>query len=330
MRASRLAAALLLAAPLLPEEPPAKSNGARAAEAAYRIDRGPDELALLVPRQEMLEYGVRIELGLLGSPRVGSVTIETRVEPLGASSLLVREAGEQERGERVVIEAVAEGSYKLYEVRDTISTLILPGEWPAIIHRKVVSGSDHRRRDLTLGTREGVFQAEYRSDHHCDGCDSRAHFLEPTWPWQEESHCSGCRRAEHRVWKEPRTKSVPADALDMLSGILLARSMVSQGAQRLSFKLLDKLELWLVDVELGERARHKVGAGTFDAVEIRLKTRPPPDDPKRADDFEGLFGIQGTISMWFDERSGVPVLIAGRVPAGPLELNVRVELVRAR
>jgi hypothetical protein len=324
MRASLLAAALLLAAPPTSEEP----AEAEAEEAVYRVDRGPGELPLLVPRHERLEYGVHLDLGLLGEPRVGTVTIETRVESFGASPLLVR--GEQQRGERVVIEAVARGSYKLYEVRDTISTLMLPGPWPKIIHRKVASGSQHRRRELSLGTRAGEFVAEYRSDHHCDGCQSRAHFLEPTFPWQDESHCPECRRAEHRVWKEPRSKSVPADALDMLSGIQLARTMVAQGEERLSFKLLDKLELWLVDVERGPRQRLEVAAGTFDAVELRLKTRPPPDDPKRTEDFEGLFGIQGEIALWFDERSGRPVLITGRLPAGPLDLDVRVELVRAR
>jgi hypothetical protein len=318
--ASWLGAALLAAAAL----------ALQAEKAGYCVERGEGEVPLIFPRDEKLVYGVRLELGILGTPRVGSVTIETRVEPVPRESpLLVSEAAaEPPQGERVVIEATAEGSYKLYEVRDVTSTILLPGEWPSVVHRKVQTGSESRRRELLLGRKDGQLVAQYRSDHHCDGCRSRAHFLEPAWPWGKESHCEGCRRGEHRVWKEPRTKPVPEDVIDVMSAIVLARTMVAQGVERASFRMIDKLELWLVDVTAGARERHELPAGSFDAVELRLKTRPPPEDKRREDDFEGLFGIQGEIAMWFDRRAGTPVLVTGRIPAGPLKLNVRVELER--
>jgi hypothetical protein len=46
--------------------------------------------------------------------------------------------------------------------------------------------------------------------------------------------------------------------------------------------------------------------------------------------FQGLFGIQGAIRIWFDARSGVPVLIQGELPipvplVGDLDLSVRLK-----
>ena len=338
--------ALLIAAPLLAaasghtgpvaptgsaasEEPSPSAKPAleeeRPVEATFRIDRGDQRLPIMVPRDERLKFDVRLNLGILGSPQVGKVTIKTLVEPLDASPLLIGDGAPQPVGERVLFEAVAEGAYKVYEVRDVTSTLILPQEWPAIVHRRVQTGSEHRRRELMIGIVDGVPTGEYRSDTHCKGCRSRGHYLKPAWPWQSEKHCVKCKRGEHRVWKDPKRKEVPAEAIDMLSAIQLARTMVAQGEQRLEFTMLDKLELWQVELERGERARQEVSAGSFDAVEIRLTTQPP-EERKRDEDFEGLFGIQGSISMWFDELSGVPVLITGHVPAGPIKLNVRVEL----
>ena len=316
-----------------PEAGPGTSGAA--IEAAVHIDRGEGELPILVARDERLEFDVHIDLGILGSPRVGEVTIATRVEPIAASPLLVGAPSptpaSADRSERVVIEAIAEGRYKVYEVRDETSTVILPQEWPSVIHRKVQTGSEHRRRELMLGTRDGEPVAEYRADRHCKGCRSRSHYLKPAWPWQDEKHCEKCKRGEHRIWKDPRTRAVPEGTIDMLSSIQLARTMVAKGEQHLSFTMIDKQELWTVDLERGARARHEVEAGTFDAVEVRLSTRVPPSETDRdPEDFEGLFGIHGTISMWFDERSGRPVLITGRVPAGPFELSARVELARVR
>jgi len=309
-------------------------------EASYRIERGAGELPILVPRSETLSFDVHLELGILGSPRVGKVTIKTRVEPIEASPLLAAgvgagagaglEASREPAGERVVFEAIAEGDYKVYEVREVLTTILLPQDWPAVVHRKVQTGTESRRRELLLGVREGVFTGEYRSDRHCDGCTSRAHYLKPAWPWQSEKHCESCKRAEHREWREPRSEPAPEGAIDMLSAVQLARTMVAQGEQRLTFTVLDKLTPWVIDLKRGKSERQEVAAGTFDAVEIRISTRPPPDAEGRDEDFAGLFGIHGTISMWFDQSAGYPVLITGSVPVGPLTLSARVELASVR
>jgi hypothetical protein len=112
----------------------------------------------------------------------------------------------------------------------------------------------------------------------------------------------------------------------MLTAIQLARTMIADDEDSLKLVLIDKLELWDVTLSRGASKFQKVRAGVFDAVEIRMVTRPPAGAEGRDNDFEGLFGIKGSISMWFDADTGVPILIEGEVPVGPVDLSVRVEL----
>jgi hypothetical protein len=120
---------------------------------------------------------------------------------------------------------------------------------------------------------------------------------------------------------------VPPGTADMLSAVYLARSVVAEGQSGASFPLLDKQALWQVSVERGRRKRVEVPAGRFDCVEMRLKTTLPPGEPADGRTFEGLFGIHGTIQIWMDAATGVPVLISGSLPVPVLgDLDVRVEL----
>jgi hypothetical protein len=289
-----------------------------------RFERGDGLHSVLFPRDETLVFDVKLRMELLGNPELGRVTMKSQVDPYSASPLLMSDG--QREGYVVVISAIADGQYKVYEVHDETTTRILPQAWPAVIHRRVQTGSESRRKELLLGWQEDVFTGSYRKDRHCKGCSSRSHFLKPGWVWQDEHHCKKCRRAEHRVWRDYNTGAVPESAVDMLTAIYLARTMVADDEASLEIKLIDKLDLWDVSLTRGETKFQKVHAGTFEAVEIRMTTRPPPGDEGRDDDFEGLFGIKGSVSMWFEAETGVPVLIEGEVPVGLLDLHVRVEL----
>ena len=59
---------------------------------------------------------------------------------------------------------------------------------------------------------------------------------------------------------------------------------------------------------------------------ISMTTAVPAGEESDGDEFKGLFGIHGTLSIWVEERSGIPVWIEGSVPVGPFELVVSLEL----
>jgi hypothetical protein len=205
--------------------------------------------------------------------------------------------------------------------------VILPQEWPRVVHRKTQTGTENRKRELLLGEKDGVHLAAFRKDRHCKGCKLRSHWVKPGWVWQKEHHCKGCDRMEHSVWRDFKENEVPREALDMLSAIQLARTMVAEGEQQLVFLLVDGLDLWEVELRRGGKGRKKVRAGTFDAVKVSLMTRRADSED---DEFVGLFGMHGSVKMWFDVKHGFPVLIEGEVPVGPIDFNVSVELKSIR
>lgn len=293
------------------------------------MDRGPDRQEIAFPRDEELVYAVSLHLGVFGKHEVGKVTMSSRVLPYyGDSDPLEVEPGREL--EHAIVGARAVGSYNVYSVDELIKTEFLPQTWPKLFHTSTQTGTENRRRELSIGVVDGKSQASYRGDRHCKEpkCKDSDHFVDPTFFWNDRSHCQDCNRGEHRVWKDWKTKEIPEGAIDMVSAVLLARTVVAQGKSGADFTLVDRDKLWEVQISKGRRGRHGIKAGTFDVVEVLLKSRPPAGEKGRDEDFQGLFGLHGNISIWMHPVSGVPVEITGTVPAGPLELDVQIELER--
>lgn len=320
-----------------PQDLAAAGVAARMIESApgpLRIERGAGRLPLLVPRDEELVYVVTLDLGPLGEVAVGRVTITSQVKPYQPNLLLMGVARNEDAPavdeplrETGFVEARAKGAYAVYELEDTTTCTLLPQDWPSLIHRQVQTGSENRKREVLLGWREGTFSGSYRRDRHCRRCKLRTHFVKPTWAWQHEHHCKKCRRAEHRVWRAPVFREFPEESVDMLGAVFLARSMLQLQEQQAEFPLVDQDELWTVKIAQGTKRRQKVPAGTFDAVEVELVTEIPRGEKERdiGEQFAGLFGIHGTLSIWM-HPTGVPVRIRGKVPVGPIDLDVSVKL----
>ena len=77
------------------------------------------------------------------------------------------------------------------------------------------------------------------------------------------------------------------------------------------------------------RSAASTPAGTFDAVQIRLDPAPFPGEKvgeKKKRRFEGLFGLRGSIHLWVEKNTGVPVRIQGKLPVGPIDLGIEVDL----
>lgn len=283
--------------------------------------------SFVVPRDEKLVYDVILNLGII-SPDVGKVTITSKVEPFRATPLLLASAAPAPSGEQAVLSARAEGQYAVYTLDELITTAHLPQAFPAILHRSTQSGTENRKREVSLGYKDGKFVSVYRRDTHCKKCTQKSHFVEPTWAWQDAEHCDGCKRPEHRIWKDPVTREAPEACVDMLTAVYVARAMVLEGRETADFQLMDRDELWDVHLKRGKsKKRIDVAAGEFDAYEITLETRVPKSETGRDEsDFSGLFGIHGELSIWVEATTGVPIWIRGVVPVGPIELDVGVEL----
>ena len=260
---------------------------------------------LVLPRDETLVYDARIELGPF-SANVGTVTQRSKVEPYQSSLLLNSpDAGGEAGGETAHVSIRAKGRYTFYKMDSLIETRILPQEWPQVTYRMVSRGTEKRRREIKLGQQEGSPRASYRKDTS-----------------------DGAPRGT-RIWREPAYREIPADTVDILSSVFLARTLIEDGVDQLSFPMIDKLQIWQVTLRRGREQKMKLPAGTFDVVEVIIQPTPRPGeeiDEKNKKKFEGLFGMRGEVHLWVDEKSGVPVRIQGEIPAGIVTLGIDVKL----
>lgn len=300
-------AATLLAAPLPqvssePEVRPIDRPGAR--PEALVVARGEGQPEMRLPREEKLVFNVHLALAFLEAD-VGTVTMRSVVEPFRPSLFAPPAAAGESGRETATLMIHARGQYAWYEMNATIETRILPQAWPRLSYRYTSEGSERRRREIQIGEVEEGWGASYRRD-------------------TDKNAPPGTR-----IWRDAKTRSVPPQSLDLLSAVYLSRTLIEDDLDEIRFPLLDKLRLWQMRLTRGERRRFETAAGTFDAVEMQLLPEPwegEDIDPEDVERFEGLFGLHGAIHLWVEERTGVPVFIAGTLPAGPLDLDLEIEL----
>lgn len=264
-----------------------------------------EERRIYFPRAETLKFRAKIKWGL--SAPVGTVTMTTAMEPHGQSLILLAQPEDGDEGAmRASMRAVAQGDYKLYSLDATIESRVFPDEWPEVVYNYISQGSERRRREILIGKQEGQPYSRYRGDTKV-----------------------GAPKGT-RIWADPVDRTLPEPGLDMLTSVYYARTMIRENLVNLRFPLVDKYRLWDLNLRRGERALVDTRAGTFEAVEILLQPRPYPGEvieEEKQEKFEGLFGIQGSIRLWVEVNTGIPVLVQGDVPVGPIDLGVHIELM---
>lgn len=284
-------------------------------------------LSLRIPEKERLAFVVELNMAVIGRMQVGSFVITARTEAYRSGLPTPGQAASKEPQKRKgFIRAQARGGYMGYTLQHSIDARILPQKWPRVIVRDYQSGTENRRREVMYGERQGKAMSWYRRDRHCEYCERREHFVKGRL-FSEEHHCNGCKRGEHRDWDAPKMQQVPPGALDMISAIFLARELVRTQTEAVQFPLLDKDIWWDMTMVLGERASIEVPAGKFACQAVKLDPQPPKGEEGK-EEFKGLFGIHGTLSIWLHAQTGVPVMIEGIVPIGPLDLDVAIKLAQ--
>jgi len=278
---------------------------ARAPLPLFRFERGPGKEPLLLPRAEILTYRAKVQFGMLDAS-VGTVIQTSEVEPYRRSVLLqAQEAGPHGGAEKATVSLHAKGDYQLYSLDSRIESHLLPQEWPRVSIHQTSEGTEKRRKETRMGLREGKLSASYRKD-------------------TDKNAPKGTR-----IWREPEFREIPEGTLDMLTAVFMTRALVQDERESLTFPVIDGLRVWEVTLRRGKEKRLRIAAGEFDVIEVLLEPKPwegDAIDAKKKKKFEGLFGIHGTIHLFVEKHSGVPVKIAGDLPAGPFTLGVEVEL----
>ncbi|MFT5049622.1 MAG: hypothetical protein ACI8QZ_001015 [Chlamydiales bacterium] len=286
--------------------------------------------AFLIPENEQLDFGVVLNTPF-GSPVVGQFILSAGLEDYRAPLSAGPEALTGKPSKSAWLRGNVRGSYDLYTLDHTIEARILPQqEWPRVVYRDIQTGSENRKRELKYGVKDGKPWAWYRKDHHCSGCKRAEHEVEErVLFFKRKVHCDKCRRMGHRDWAEPKTFEIPPRSLDMLSSIYAARTMVREGMDSLEVSVLDRDKRWEMRLSRGDTKVLNTPAGKFDCVAIKLEAKPP-EGSEQKEKFKGLFGVRGSLSIWLEQTTGVPVRLEGIIPAGLVSLDVRLELSKFR
>lgn len=273
----------------------------------FVVEGADGERLLVLPRDEEIVYRVHVGVAFLRAA-VGKVTQTSLVEPYRRSIFMGAES-EADGADAAPLESAtltmhATGDYSIYTLDSTIESRHLPQDWPRIIYRLTQAGSSKRRQENLIGTRDGVPTSSYRRDSS-RGAPPGA-----------------------RIWKDAVSRTVKGRPLDLLSAVFACRTLITSGRSEMSVPLLEKDRLWELTLRRGRSELVETGAGEFDAVEVLLEPAPWPDEEIQEEDierFEGLFGLHGTISIWCEARTGIPLRIQGDLPVGPI--NIRIDVV---
>jgi len=290
--------------PLQAAPVPQEAAAARAPEprpGPYLFEPGASTPAVFVPRAERLTYKAYVDLALI-STHVGVITQTCSVTE-DSSPVVVLQP--KKGGEVASISLHAEGGALGYELVSTIETRVQPAEWPRIVYQVKNSGKEQRRREILMGKRDGVPTSSYRGDTRKGAPDGI------------------------RIWKEAELRTVPEGTVDMLSAVLLARTLVREERETLRFPLVDKTRVWQLTLSRGEERRIDTPAGSFAVVEVVLDAGPYPGeeiDTEKLEQFQGVFGIQGSIHLWVDKKTGVAVRIQGDLPVSDL-LTLGIDVI---
>jgi hypothetical protein len=261
---------------------------------------------LAIPRAEQLVYRAYIDLSI-ASTAVGTVTqtcsVAEQALPLVLASPSPPSAAP---GETASIKLEARGGWLLYKLESTLETRVLPQDWPRLSYLQVTQSSrGTRRREVLLGKKEGAPVASYRGD-------------------TDKGAPKGTR-----IWRAAQERPVPEGTIDLLTAVFMARTLIREQRDSLSFPLIDKTRLWNLVLRRGAERRVETGAGTFDAVEVVLEPAPYPGESfaEKAAQFEGVFGINGSIHLWVEKRTGVAVRIQGDLPVNDGMITLGIDVV---
>lgn len=297
------------------------------------LDEGP---RAWLPADETLHYAVEVSFGPLQDVDVGLVILRAARAPAPTgetkeSSAPAAEPAAPTLRELGSLEGVAKGSVLGHELIHTTRVRWMDGERPRVDLLEERRGSKNSTRSLVISKKDGQWEAAYQKDRHCRGCKDRAHFVEGFLPWSDPAHCDGCDSLDHRVWGKKIYFGVPADTVDILSAIYVARQFLASRAPTARLTILQSDDLWGVQLSRGERREIETPAGKFACVKVLISPALAQGNGIKGDAakrFEALFGLHGNITIWADARSGIPIRIEGEAPVGPFDVSVCASLIR--
>jgi len=115
-------------------------------------------------------------------------------------------------------------------------------------------------------------------------------------------------------WETAEVFPIHGDVNDILSTLYLARDIGDKVGNRKYCWFVEKSYVWKTLVTVTGEKRLNLGrAGAFDALKIAIEP-DYRDQPAKGEKFAGLFGVEGSLEVWVDRKTRIPLIVRGRVP----------------
>ena len=115
-------------------------------------------------------------------------------------------------------------------------------------------------------------------------------------------------------WETRSTFPINSKVNDILYTLYFARNIGDKVGNSNYYWFVEKDYIWKARVSvIGEKKIDLGPAGRFDALRIAIE--PDYSEQKeKGEQFKGLFGVEGSLEIWVDKKTRIPLIIKGRVP----------------
>ena len=115
-------------------------------------------------------------------------------------------------------------------------------------------------------------------------------------------------------WENRSTFPIQPEVNDILYTLYFARDIGEVVGTKKNYWFVEKTHIWKAMVTVTGEKRLNLGrAGTFEALKIAIE----PDytgEQEMGDKFSGLFGVEGSLELWVDKKTRIPLIVRGQVP----------------
>lgn len=188
-------------------------------------------------------------------------------------------------------DARASGHYVIYTLDIMLSSIVDAASLRSLVFRRREVGSEVREYQVVFDRK--AQKAVYR---------------------RKPGRFTSVEKMDAAPWENRSTFTVGPDVNDILYTLYFARDIGDRVGNKKHYWFVEKTKIWKTGVAITGEERLDLGrAGRFDALKVAIEP-DYADDPETGEKFSGLFGVTGTLEVWVDKKTRIPLIVRGRVP----------------
>ena len=188
-------------------------------------------------------------------------------------------------------DARASGHYVIYTLDIMLSSIVDAASLRSLVFRRREVGSEVREYQVVFDRK--ALKALYR---------------------RKPGKFTSVEKMDATPWEDRSTFPIGPDVNDILYTLYFARDIGGKVGNKKYYRFVEKTKIWKARVTITGEEKLDIGrAGAFDALKIAIEP-DYTDDPGTGEKFSGLFGVTGSLEVWVDKETRIPLIVRGQVP----------------